>query len=480
MAIRDPRKSSAGDVLRRIKDEQVVFVDIKFVDLFGMLQHVTLPADQVDESTFHEGLGFDGSSVRGFQEIHESDMLLRPDPGSVFSDPFFDEPTLSVLCDVVDPIGYRPYVRDPRGVAKRAERLVRSLGIAEDVFLGPELEFFVFDEVRFEQATQHGFYFVNSEGAFWNTGRDDARNLGPRPSRKHAYYAVSPADLYNNLRGKMTLALQELGLTVELHHHEVAAAGQNEIGFRFARLTEAADNSIKYKYAVKNVAHRFGKTATFMPKPLFEENGSGMHINLSLFKGGSNVFYEHGRYGNLSRTAELFIGGVLRHAPALCAFCNPTTNSYRRLVPGYEAPINLVYSARNRSACVRLPLAGGNPKRTRIEYRTPDPSANPYLAFASVLMAGIDGIQNEIEPPAPIDEDIYEIVGSERGQSIENTPGSLEKALECLEQDHDFLLRDGVFDQSLIETWIRMKRKHELNYISLRPHPSEFALYYDA
>lgn len=474
------RAKSAGDVLRWIKNENIKFLDLKFVDLFGSLQHVTFPTSNVDEGLFANGMGFDGSSVKGFQAIDKSDMLLKPDPSSAFVDPFFDDPTISVFGDIIDPIGYKPYVRDTRGVARRAEELVRAKGIADTVFMGPELEFFIFDDVRYDQTPQHGFYYIRNEGAFWNTGSEGFEGgSGHRPAQKGAYYAAPPADGYLNLRNKMTSVLQMVGLEVELHHHEVAAAGQNEIGFKFARLRDAADNSIKFKYVIKNVAARYNKTATFMPKPLFEENGSGMHTNVSLFKAGQNIFHQSGRYADLSETAEMFIAGLLTHASALCAFCAPTTNSYRRLVPGYEAPINLAYSGRNRSACVRIPLTGGNPKATRVEFRTPDPSANPYLAFSAVLLAGMDGIERRLKPPAPIDEDIYELAGTERGKAIESVPGSLEKALDALEQDNEFLTRDGVFDDSLIHKWITLKRTKEINHISLRPHPSEFELYFD-
>lgn len=474
------RHMTAADVVRQIRQERYEALDLKFVDLFGALQHVTVPADQVEEGLFGRGFGFDGSSVRGFQAINESDMILRPDSRSVFRDPFFDDPTLSVFCDVVDPRTHDIYSRDSRGLAQRAQQLVRSLGIADKAYFGPEPEFFVFDEVRYDQSTQHGFYYVDSEGAFWQTGAATGQNPGHRPRRKQAYYAAAPADRYQNLRAKITRTLAEVGLEPELHHHEVAAAGQNEIGFRFGQLTKQADAVVKFKYTVKNVAERYQKTATFMPKPLFEENGSGMHVHVSLWRQGRNLFYEAGKYGDLSDIGRYCIGGILRHAPALCAFCAPTTNSYRRLVPGYEAPINLVYSANNRSACIRIPSTGPDPKAKRFEFRTPDPTCNPYLAFSAILLAGIDGIQNRIEPPEPIDDDIYELAGTEQGKSIRNAPGSLEMALYALEQDNEFLVRDGVFTEALIDLWIRLKREEEVNFISLRPHPSEFMLYYDA
>ena len=461
------------------EEHDIEFVDVKFVDLFGTLHHLTLPIEEIDAGVFVNGLGLDGSSIRGFQAIDNSDMIMVPDPASMMHDPFFEAPTLSFFCKVVDPDGFKPYTRDTRSVAQRAAQLARSLGIADDVFCGPELEFFLFDDVRYDQTTQHGFYFVNNEGAFWNTGEREEDNLGHRGERKGAYFASPPVDRYHNLRSKMTTILRSVGVRAELHHHEVAAAGQNEIGMRFAPLQRAADNVVKFKYVVKNVARRYGKAATFMPKPLFEENGSGMHVHLSLWKEGTNLFYNSDGYAGLSRTAIHFIGGLLRHSPALCALCNPTTNSYRRLVPGYEAPINLVYSRGNRSACIRVPMVGTSPASKRIEYRTPDPSSNPYLAFAAILLAGLDGINNRIEPPAPIDKDIYELSGTEDGDAIAKTPGSLATALDALERDHGFLVDDGVFTPDLLETYIDHKRKHEVDFIRLRPHPGEFALYFN-
>jgi glutamine synthetase len=474
------KRNTAADVVRKLRLENYEALDLKFVDMFGALQHVTVPASKVEEGLFGKGFGFDGSSIRGFQAINESDMVLRPDPKSAFDDPFFDDPTLSVFCDVLDPRTHGIYSRDSRGLAQRAQQLIRSLGIADVAYFGPEPEFFIFDDVRFDQTTQHGFYYVNSEGAFWQTGSDAARNSGHRARRKQAYYAAAPTDQFQNLRAKITQTLAAIGIDPELHHHEVGAAGQNEIAIRFDQLTETADNVVKFKYAVKNVVHRYKKTATFMPKPLFEENGSGMHVHVSLWKQNRNLFYQAGEYGDLSEIGRLFIGGLLHHASALCAFCAPTTNSYRRLVPGYEAPINLVYSANNRSACIRIPSTGTDAKAKRIEFRTPDPSCNPYLAFSAVLLAGVDGIRNRIEPPDPIDEDIYELAGTERGKSIGSAPGSLEKALDALETGHDFLVRDGVFSEALIELWIRLKRENEVNFVSLRPHPGEFMLYFDA
>jgi glutamine synthetase len=465
---------SARSVIQQIKDHNIQFLDLKFVDLFGTLQHLTLAAEIVDEGSFTSGFGFDGSSVRGFQKIHESDMILKPDPSSVFVDPFFEEATLSVFCDIINPRGSKSYSRDPRGVARKAEQLLRSLGIADKAFFGPEIEFFIFDDVRFDQSTQYGFYYLNNAAAFWSTG-DEGKNLGNIASQKGAYMVAPPVDQYHNLRSKISQVLHSVGLEPELHHHEVGAAGQSEIVFKFGTLLQQADRSLKYKYVVRNVVDRYNKTVTFMPKPLLEENGSGMHVNISLFKDGKNIFYSPGNYADLSETAIHFIGGILKHTPALCAICNPTTNSYRRLVPGYEAPMNLVYSQSNRSASIRIPITATSSKAKRIEFRTPDPSCNPYLAFAAILLAGIDGIQQKIVPPPPVDEDIYK----KTDFKFESTPASLDEAIRALEKDHEFLVKDNVFSEGLIENYINYKRKEEIEYIKLRPHPSEFYLYYN-
>ena len=473
----DKHRTSAQDVLRRIRDEKIEFVSLKFIDLFGGLQHITFTADTFDEGMFARGVNFDGSSVRGFQSIHESDLLLVPDPSSVFVDPFFDDPTLSMFCDIVDPKGFKPYHRDPRGVAKAAERAMRGLGVADKAFVGLELEFYLFDEVQFAQSAKHGFYFLDSDAARLTDGGRATR--GHREGRKSAYFAAPPVDGFHNMRSKITQMLRKVGIQPELHHHEVGANGQNEIGIRFAELTRSADEAIKFKYTVKNTAARYGKVATFMPKPLFEEAGSGMHTNMSVWKDNANAFYEDGRYADLSELATHFIGGILKHAKALCGICSPSTSSYRRLVPGYEAPVNLVYSARNRSACVRIPFTGTNPKAKRLEFRSPDPSANPYLSNAAVLMAGIDGVLNRIEPPEAVDENIYDYANSERGRNLESVPTSLEKALDALEADHEFLCRENVFSPGLIQTWLDYKREKEVKYINLRPHPSEFSLYFD-
>ncbi|MFQ5768918.1 MAG: type I glutamate--ammonia ligase [bacterium] len=466
------------DVFRIIKEQEIKFIDLKFVDLPGVLQHMTLPIEVFDEKMFIEGVGFDGSSIRGFQRIHESDMLIKPDSSTMFLDPFMDEPTLSFLCNIKDPQTHKIYSRDARAVAQRAEQYLETSGIADTGFFGPELEFFIFDDVRYEQSTNRGFYYIDSQEGAWNTGREEQPNLGYKPRNKEGYFPVPPMDSYQNLRSKMVSVLRAVGVDAEAHHHEVASGGQSEIDIRFNTMVNMGDQALKYKYVIKNVARRYNKTVTFMPKPLFQDNGSGMHVHISLWKHGRNLFFEAGRYAELSDLAVYFIGGLLHHAPALCAICAPTTNSYRRLVPGYEAPINLIYSQRNRSACVRIPMYSGSEKAKRIEFRTPDPSCNPYLSFAAILMAGLYGIENRIEPSPPIDEDIYELVHN-GGPEIKNTPGSLEEAVNALDADHEFLLRGGVFTKDLIHVWLDYKWAREIDYIRLRPHPSEFALYYD-
>ena len=468
------------DLHRLIEEQNIKFVDFKFPDLLGSMQHITIPIEAFDEKMFIQGIGFDGSSIRGFQLIHESDMLIRPELDTMFVDPFMDDPTISFICNIKDPVTQKIYSRDSRAVAQRAELFLTANHLADHAFFGPELEFFIFDEIRYDQSINQGFYFIDSLEGSWNTGRPENPNLGYKPRNKGGYFPSPPVDSYQNLRSKMVSVLRSVGVDAELHHHEVASGGQSEIGIRFNTMVTMADCALKYKYVVKNVARRYGKTVTFMPKPLFQDNGSGMHVHVSLWKDGRNLFYESGRYAELSRTAEYFIGGLLQHAPALLAFCAPTTNSYRRLVPGFEAPINLVYSQRNRSACVRIPMYSGSEKAKRLEYRSPDPSANPYLAFAAILMAGIDGIINKIEPPPPLDEDIYELVHHENAPKIKNTPGSLTETLEALEKDHQFLLRDGVFTEDLIQVWIDYKKEKEVDYVQLRPHPGEFALYFDA
>ena len=468
-----------ADVLNLIKKQDIKIVDVRFIDLPGIWQHFSMPAEQFSEDSFEDGLGFDGSSIRGFQQIQESDMLLFPDPTTAFVDPFTRHATLNIICDVRDPLTRETYSRDPRNIAKKAEAYLRQTGIADTAYFGPEAEFYIFDDVRFDQNSHSGYYFLDSIEGAWNTGREEAGgNLGFKIRYKEGYFPCPPMDHYQDLRTEMVLAMQEMGMDVEVHHHEVGTAGQAEIDLRFGPMVQMADNMMKYKYAIRNVARRNGKAVTFMPKPIFMDNGSGMHCHQSLWKGSSPMFYDEGGYAGLSETAIYYIGGLLKHAPSLLAFTNPTTNSYRRLVPGYEAPVNLMYSQRNRSACVRIPMYSSSPKAKRIEFRCPDPSANPYLAFAAMLMAGLDGIENRIMPPAPVDKDLYELEPEEKGE-IKNTPGSLAEVLNALEADHQFLLRGGVFTPDVISTWLDYKRTRELEQVNLRPHPYEFYLYFD-
>ncbi len=469
------------DVIKLAETKGVKIVDFRFIDLPGTWQHFSMPVTEFDESVFTDGLGFDGSSIRGFQTIDESDMLLMPDPATAQLDPFTEVPTLVLICDVRDPVTGQAYSRDPRYVAKKVEAYVKKLGIADTIFIGPELEFFVFDDVRFDQTYNCGYYFIDSDAGFWNSGRQgtpERPNLGYRPKYKQGYFPVPPADQFQDLRSQMVLALESVGVKVEIHHHEVATGGQGEIDMRFDSLLKMADSVLWYKYCLKNTARKAGKTVTFMPKPLFQDNGSGMHTHQSLWKDGKNLFYKTGGYADLSDMARWYIGGILKHAPALCGLIAPTTNSYRRLVPGYEAPINLAYSQRNRSACVRIPMYSKSEKAKRIEFRTPDPTCNPYLAFAACVMAGLDGVQNKIDPGKPIDKDLYDLP-AEEAKSIKQLPGSLEEVLNALEADHEFLLKGDVFTKDVIESWIEYKRKMELDPVRLRPHPWEFALYFD-
>ncbi len=467
--------------LRKARDADARMVDIRFTDLPGTWQHFSIPIDKLDDDAFDEGLGFDGSSIRGFQQIQESDMLVVPDPTTAFVDPTLEVPTLVLIADIRDPITGEAYTRDPRNVAKKAEQFVTSSGIADTSYWGPEAEFFIFNSVRFDQAANAGFYFVDSEEGIWNAGADDIHspNLGHRPRHKEGYFPTPPTDKLQDLRSRMVLAMLDAGVDVETHHHEVATAGQAEIDLHYGPLTHTADHLMVYKYLVKNVARQHGYTVTFMPKPVFGDNGSGMHVHQSLWRGGANLFYDAQGYAMLSEMARHYIGGLIRHAPALLAFCAPTTNSYRRLVPGFEAPVNLVYSRRNRSACVRIPMYSDSPAARRVEFRPPDPLANPYLAFAAMLMAGLDGVTNQIEPPEPVDKDLYELEPEEAAQ-IQSVPGSLYEVLDALEADHDFLLTGDVFTQDLIDTWLEYKRTREADEVNLRPHPYEFMLYYDA
>ncbi|MEI6375289.1 MAG: type I glutamate--ammonia ligase [Actinomycetes bacterium] len=471
--------SNADEVLKYIKDNDVMFVDVRFCDLPGVMQHFNVPAKSVDASFFEVGQMFDGSSIRGFQAIHESDMKLVPDPKTAYIDPFRAEKTLNINFSILDPFTDEPYSRDPRQVAAKAEAYLASTGIADIANFAPEAEFYIFDSVRFETKQNAGYYYIDSVEGAWNTGREEENgNLGYKPRYKGGYFPVPPVDHMADLRDAMCVSLDQVGLEVERAHHEVGTAGQQEINYRFDTLLKAADDVMKFKYVVKNVAWEAGKTVTFMPKPLFGDNGSGMHVHQSLWKNGEPLFYDESGYGGLSDMARWYVGGLLHHAPALLAFTNPTVNSYHRLVPGYEAPVNLVYSQRNRSACIRIPITGTNPKAKRIEFRCPDPSSNPYLAFSAMLMAGLDGIKNKIEPPLPVDKDLYELPPDE-ARGIPQVPSSLPAVLDALEANHDFLLEGGVFTPDLIETWIDFKRTHEVDPIRLRPHPHEFELYYD-
>jgi glutamine synthetase len=471
--------TNADELLAFVKDEGVEFIDVRFCDLPGVMQHFTVPAGAFDADTVTDGLMFDGSSIRGFQAIHESDMKLIADPTSAFVDRFRQAKTLVINFFIVDPFTDEPYSRDPRNIASKAEAYLRSSGIGDTAYFGPEAEFYIFDDVRFETKQSASYYYIDSVEAAWNTGREEeGGNLGHKPRYKQGYFPVPPMDHLTDLRSEMLKNLMEAGVTVEMQHHEVGTAGQAEIDIRFDTLLKQADNLMKYKYIVKNTAHADGRTVTFMPKPIFGDNGSGMHCHQSIWKDGQPLFYDELGYAGLSDTGRWYIGGLLRHAPSLLAFTNPTVNSYHRLVPGFEAPVNLVYSQRNRSACVRIPITGSNPKAKRIEFRVPDPSCNPYIAFAAMLMAGIDGIRNKIEPPEPIDKDLYELPPEEHAQ-VQQVPGSLPEVLDALEADHEFLLEGGVFTPDLIETWIDWKRANEIDPIRLRPHPHEFELYYD-
>lgn len=469
---------TATEFFEFAKKHGAKMMDLKFVDMLGTWQHCSYPIETISESVFKEGLGFDGSSIRGWQEIHQSDMMAVCDPSTAVIDPFFREPTVSVLADIVDPETRKLYDKCPRTVTKRAAEFLKQTGIADTCYIGPEPEFFIFDEVRYEQNQHTGYYSIDSVEGAWNTARFEEPNLGYKPSFKGGYFPVSPTDTYHDLRGEMVYEMMKLGIAVEAHHHEVATAGQAEIDMEFKELTKMADQFMWYKYVIKNVAKRHGKTVTFMPKPVFEDNGSGMHSHISLWKDGNTLMAGDG-YAGLSELALYGIGGILKHAPAILAFAAPTTNSYRRLVPGFEAPVNLVMSARNRSAAVRIPMYSASPKAKRAEFRCPDPTANGYLAWPAMLMAMIDGIQNKIDPGKPLDENIYELSAEELAK-FPHTPGSLAESIDALEKDHEFLMADGVFTEALINSWITWKRDEELAPLSLRPHPHEFALYYDS
>jgi glutamine synthetase len=470
---------SVKEALELARRKNAVAADFRFCDLLGTWQHCSFPISEIEEGVFEDGLGFDGSSIRGWQSIHESDMLMVPDADSAFIDPFFEHPTVVFICDIVDPVTHQPYSRDPRHIAHKAEAHLKSTGIGDTAYFGPEAEFFVFGHARFSTGADHGLYQIDSLEAVWNSGRrEDGANLAYKPRYKQGYFPVPPTDTLQNVRAEMVLALEGMGVRVEAHHHEVATAGQCEIDMRFDSLTAMADKLMKYKYVVRQVARRHGLVATFMPKPIFGDNGSGMHVHQSIWKGGKPLFAGDG-YAGLSDVALHYIGGVLAHSRAIAAVTNPTTNSYKRLTPGFEAPVNLALSKRNRSASCRIPLYSANPKAKRVEVRYPDPSTNPYLAFSIMLMAGLDGVQKRTSPGNPLDEDIYELPPHELAK-IPTMPGSLDEALAELEKSPDFALAGGVFTRDVLDTWLAYKRKNEIDAMRLRPHPHEFELYFDA
>jgi len=465
------------DVLELAKSKGIEFVDIKFTDFPGMWQHFTIPAARLTEELFVEGIAFDGSSIRGWKNINESDMLVIPDPGSAFMDPFYCHPTLSLIGNIHDPITHEPYARDPRFIAAKAERYLAASGIAERAYFGPEAEFFVFDDVRFAQDERSGFYRLDSVEGAWNSGRDEKPNLGYKARFKEGYFPVPPTDSLQNLRSEMVKNLMACGLTCEVQHHEVATAGQGEIGLRFDTLARMADAIMIFKYVVKNTARAFGKTATFMPKPIFGDNGSGMHVHISLWKGDKNLF-NGPEYGGLSETALYFIGGLIAHTHALLGLTNASTNSYKRLVPGFEAPVNLAYSQRNRSAAIRIPVGSGKPEAKRVEFRCPDSTGNPYLALSAILMAGLDGVANRMHPGEPLDKNIYDMPPEELAH-VKKTLPDLAAALEALRLEHEFLLKGDVFTEDVVRTWVAYKRENEVIPVMSRPHPFEFCIYFD-
>ena len=465
------------EVLSMAKENGAVVVDLRFMDFPGLWQHFTVPISELEESSFEDGFGFDGSSIRGWQPIHASDMLVVPDATTAKMDPFYEAPTLVLICNIVDPVTREPYTRDPRNIAQKADTYLKSSGIGDVAYFGPEAEFFIFDDIRFESTRFSAFYEIDSVEGNWNTGRDEGPNLGYKPRHKEGYFPVPPMDKFQDLRTEMVLTLENLGIEIEAQHHEVATAGQAEIDMRFKPLLQMSDQLMWFKYVLKNVAYRHNHTVTFMPKPLFEDNGTGMHTHISIWKEDQPLFAGE-KYAGISQEALYGIGGILKHCRALTAFTNPTTNSYKRLVPGFEAPVNLAYSSRNRSAAVRIPMYSTSPKAKRIEFRTPDPSCNGYLAFSAMLMAVIDGIQNKIDPGDPLDKDIYNLPPEELAE-IPSAPGSLDAALEALKADQEFLLKGEVFTQDAIDMWIEYKTENEINDVKLRPHPHEFYLYYD-
>jgi len=465
------------EVVKFAKEQGTRMVDLKFMDFPGMWQHFTVPISQLEEASFEEGFGFDGSYIRGWQAIHASDMLVIPDATTAVMDPFTETPALSLICNIVDPITKEKYTRDPRNIAQKAEAYLKSTGIADTAYFGPEAEFFIFDDIRYDCAQNYGYYYIDSVEGQWNTGKEEKPNLGYKARYKEGYFPVPPTDSMADIRTEMVLTMEKIGIAVEAQHHEVATAGQAEIDMRFNTLTRMADSLMWYKYIIKNVARKRGKTVTLMPKPIFGDNGTGMHTHQSLWRGGQPLFAGNG-YAGLSDMALWYIGGILKHAAALCALVAPTTNSYKRLVPGFEAPVNLAYSSRNRSAAIRIPMYSPSPKAKRVEVRFPDCSCNGYLAFSAMLMAGLDGIQNKIDPGSPLDKDIYEL-GPEELKDVPSVPGSLDAALTALENDHEFLLKGDVFTQDAVDTWIDYKRKREVDPVRLRPHPYEFVLYFD-
>jgi len=468
---------SPKDVMDYAKKHGARMVDLRFLDFPGIWQHFTIPFSEFDEDAFDDGFGFDGSSIRGWMPINASDMLVIPDPDTALMDPFTEVPTLTLIGNIVDPMTREKFSRDPRYIAQKAEDFVKFIGLGDTVFIGPEAEFFVFDDIRYDSASHFGFHHIDSVEGIWNTGREENPNLGYKPRHKEGYFPVPPTDIFQDMRTEMTEIMQQVGMRIECHHHEVATAGQAEIDMRFAPLVQMGDQLMWFKYIIKNVARKYNKTATFMPKPLFGDNGSGMHTHLSIWDKGEPLFAGD-RYAGLSESAMFAMGGILKHSRALCALTNPTTNSYKRLVPGYEAPVNLAYSSRNRSAALRIPMYSTSPKAKRIEIRYPDPSCNGYMAFSAMLMAAIDGIENRIDPGEPLDKDIYAL-SPEELKDVPSTPASLEEALHALEQDYEFLLKGDVFTQDVIDSWISYKREHEVDPIRLRPHPYEFMLYYD-
>jgi glutamine synthetase len=465
------------DILKLVQDQNIQMIDLKFIDTLGTWQHLTVYHNQIDESSFSDGVPFDGSSIRGWKGIEESDMTMVLDPNTAWIDPFMQEPTLSIICSIKEPRTGEWYNRCPRVIAQKAVDYLVSTGIGDTAFFGPEAEFFIFDDARFDQTANAGYYYVDSVEGRWNSGKEEGPNLAYKPRHKEGYFPVAPTDSFQDIRTEMLLTMAKCGVPIEKQHHEVATGGQSELGFRFGKLIEAADWLMTYKYVIKNVAKKYGKTVTFMPKPLFGDNGSGMHTHQSIWKGGQPLFAGN-KYAGLSELALYYIGGILKHAPALLAITNPTTNSYKRLVPGYEAPVNLAYSQGNRSASVRIPLSGTNPKAKRLEFRCPDATSNPYLAFAAMLCAGIDGIKNKIHPGEPLDKNIYELTPEELAK-VPSTPGSLELALKSLQEDHAFLTTTGVFTEDFINNWIAYKQTNEIQQLQLRPHPYEFFLYYD-